>query len=409
MSGEVEELLDDLRGSGRQVDGEADFSINPEKLAPRYATFQQANPAYCLLRLFQGLFRAGASQVDFTVARQTITVTAAGLPSLECAPWQEPEVMLSLLNKPQTWDRVISHLCVALLSASAENVARCRWQYGGKALDISGQRFEIRSAPGSDLRIVLEKGNSSKRKSLLSATSVEHTELVLRLAHASIPALLDKQKVQTLGAFRPQDKAESWYAGLSKGLFLGHAQGGSESSACGSCFEFTPHFARHRWPELPPEAQLVLELDLESHGELYPLIDGVRGNTIKVPTMPGLRAVWPVSDEEGLDLSGLSLRRNEAFVTRVRPHYKRLLRVSLERVPGIQAEWGRRVPKPFEWLGVTCMCSPEGWLVAPLLAGVVGVYLGGDGLVHLARKGARSERLREEVRERVSRILENDK
>lgn len=402
-----ESYVEQLGSAGESVESNAEFTLNPADLGSRFAKFQEDNPAYCFLRLFQGLFRAGASEVAFTLERKVITLRVRSFSSAH-PDWINPEALLYQLGQPKGWDRTLNHVCTGLLSATAASTLEYSWGWGQKRLTFRNREFALEDCDPTDgLVFQLEKNSDS----WLPSTSEEHATLGQRLSRAGTSVSLDGREL------RPAPLSDSvrrfyekpWYHGLSDDFVLAHLFIGQraptkfrelEDGFGLTCDPQWPGvFSHYLEPSAGRQADLTLDPGFNFAGRVYPIIDGVIGEPAYLKETQGMVAYFP-SDDELTDLSGLELLDPDEWCRVAVPHYWDLMQKSLFHLRHVAARW-RRKTDIGKIAGFSIYFAEAALVIGPVLAGVGAVAAGVEGLIFAATRSRYSRKLQDCLRVRL--------
>lgn len=370
----LHEFLDSLAHDGEANELGVGFSVDPSRLADRFATFEAKEPGYCLVRIVQGLVRLKASKIELKVERRRIVLRAHFL-ELDSVVYLKPQKIKTLLSRPDLWDRTSGHLCVGVLASSAASIQSLVWTHGTSQLRSSAQGVEVVDCKEvNGLEVVVEKSVSSGEAFM--STTKEHIHLLSRLARCPVPVTLDK-RIISAKSFKP--KKADWYHACSGDFFLvGGFYGGrpvkrfsplEEDFGTESGSTKDPNFL-HYPPRDEWTGKLLVAVGLEGTGELYPVIDGAVGDSRSLETAAGAIGFYHVPETCKTDVSGLNLVDVEDFKRQVLTDYMTLLEKSLKHLDHVEAV-RRGTLEPSTNVALA-LVSPEGLLLLP----VFGLYLG---------------------------------
>lgn len=128
----VEELVEGL-GKGEATDTDQAFTLSFENLGGRYRTFQAQSESYYLLRLIQGLVRAGALGIEIKTTRNTIALFVP-LFRIDGPDWLLPSVLAERLAQPNRWCTALQSVCVAIHCTCTPQFEGLEWCYKGELL-----------------------------------------------------------------------------------------------------------------------------------------------------------------------------------------------------------------------------------------------------------------------------------
>jgi hypothetical protein len=394
----MDQFLDNLSSEGESLEDDAEFTLDPLKQAERYATFQQENSVYCLLRIFQGLTLAGAQAVDIKVEKKRIEMQATS-PKLDLQPETISDALYRTRREPY-----LGHICVGVFSATDASVGRLEIALGKSLLRVQDETFSVVDSPREVRHLTISLEYS--KRGWLESGAKEQLELANRLHHAPMPVTIDTRRL-SMNAPPPQD--ERWYKEISRvqmlarlleelpeesgltpltdDLFLSESKSGSRSFVL-----------------LDSGGALFIDLALEGGQILIPIIDGVAGSVIETVHLPGLQGCQRIVDPK-TDLSGLALTDAEPFVQKVEARYWSALETLLPHVSHLRAVW----PRNFDLSDTVgkVACTGELALIAvPLTLVIGGTYQAFDQLSFRLQKKKQQEALVLEAEDRIRSLLE---
>jgi hypothetical protein len=369
-------------------------------------TFQESDPSYCFLRVFQGLSRAGARRIDLKLSRTEILLeTAARFPTKRLLNHLGPARILPILGRPAAWTPALEPICVGLLSATVSITESFRWDWQGEALVYSHGEFKIEPSNIDEgiLRFTVKKLN----RSWLPNTKTEHADLGKRLSFSPVQVFLDafclSRKIE-------EPEKENWYQGMGAPFFLAVAEPRKTTSESSICIEdeLCYHadrrlFAWTQKEQLEKDSLVQVDANLQGSGRLYPIIDGVLAEAIILPQAPGLRAYMQVSDLQ-TDLSGLALHEPDDLIAATLMIYKSLLQKIRPHLELVKPIWPDPL-KATKKVAAIALLSFEGLLLTPVLLGMAAVEGGLKVGYRELNKTSKTKAFDSELLDRVERAL----
>lgn len=328
--------------------------VDLQKAREKLRQFQLSEPCFYLLKLVQGLVRAGAEEINIRLDRMAVELTSS-LPD-ESAFLQAPKVVASLSSADGD-SPALRHLSVALNAAWAMNPEKIVWAgwdgRQGYGLEITPDDLGLvrleqcpEWATGRKQRWVrFAMRRPSTLTNLARNLASEHQKVLSRCSFSAVPIYLNEDRLK--GNW-PRPLAHRWHRGLCPGFYLGQrleldAEGTlavaspeighltPEDGAYYQCHSVTanadsdfPTFCTQlvgpRQPlgmPLSCRQAMAVPLGLEGPGEVRFVIDGVTMDPLQLDLgVPGLICL---AEAEGLrtDLSEFSVIRDPAFDQRV--------------------------------------------------------------------------------------------
>lgn len=392
MKQDLELFLASQTSEGSVLESEGTFTLAVEKAKEKYLTFQEANPSYYFLRVFQAAVACRPERIRLTLGRSVITLWFAG-----SYPELSPNEVGKALEDPRSWDdSALGYLAVGLLCSHAAGATEAVWvQRAGEqlvGLAFSGESCRVAPAslsrdpegcPGDFSLLTIKKPANW----VLSANSKEHAESLKRCRHAPLPIQIDGRLLE----HTPVPPKNEWCEGLTPPRFLCKVCLGAPEEPVVSYRCLEPGLAVTGEPQLPffqlwlPEApvsgDLYLPLALSGANRLVPVNSGVSLDDL-VLEEAGVGASFFIQTELPVDLSGLAARDSHQLdslkvelaklipqvATRLLPHLDKL---EFELVSALK-ETGESA---FRGFGAALTFGELGLLAAPLIAvGSVGVF-----------------------------------
>ncbi len=386
------ELFLAAQASDGEVQSEGEFTLAVEKAKERYLTFQEANPAYYFLRIFQAAVACGPSQIRVTFGKSLIVLWFPG-----SHPDLSPESVGRALEDPSCWDNsALGYLSVGLLCSYTAGAREVKWvQRRGE--DVSALAFceegtrvapaslsrDPEGCPGDFCLFSLKKPSTW----IMSATAAEHAEALTRCQHAPLSVKLDGQSL----VYTPGVPENDWCEGLTPARFLCQARFSQSDEPLVGYHALSPNLSVTFGsegplfvlclPDLPISGELRIPLALTGKNTLVPVNSGVALDRLTLDE-EGLGAEFVLHTELPVDLSGLAARESpelEALKSQLR---ETLALVRDHLVPHLETfhfelvpAWKETGSKALSGMAAAFSFGEFGLLATPVIAvGSVGLY-----------------------------------
>ena len=394
----MDNFLTELSSQGESLESDAEFTLDPLKQAERYATFQNDNSVYCLLRIFQGLTLAGARSVDIKVAKSNIEMEVTG-----CHADTKPETIMDGLHRAKR-PPYLSHICTGVFSATHKSVGKLEIKLGNSTLRVEEGAFSIVTSVVR--KQVLTVSLTYSKRGWLESGAKEQLELAKRLHHAQMTVTIDTRRV-SMNAPSPQ--TERWYKKTTRAQMLARVLPAIPGDEPGltplqdDLFLSENDTGSRSFVLLDPTGTLYLDLAFEGAQNLVPILDGVAGTVVESDRTPGLQGCQHVKDPK-TDLSGLTLSDEEPFLRHTEQRYHQILQTVLPHVSQLRAVW----PKNFNLSNTlgSVACTGELALIAvPVTAVFGGAYQAFDNLSFRIQQKRQQETLVRETERKIRSLL----